>query len=1762
MNIPPFQGKNDPELYLDWERKVELMFDCHSYSELKKVKLAAVEFSDYALVWWDQLVTSRRRNNEPSIQSWQEMKAVMWKRFVPTHYYRELFNKLQTLRQGSRSVDEYYKEMEVAMIRANVEEEREATMARFLAGLHWDIRDKVELQHYVELEDMVHMAIKIETQLKRRGNNSSNQRQTQGKWRSSQPVASGSSSRGIPWQKEAPPREEKKQFVRSRPEGSGAANQGSPTVVDGRNRDKKCFKCQGFGHIMSDCPNRRLMIMRDDGEVVTDGDDTDPDMPKLEDVDDTADEEECEEIFAPNGQLFVARRALSVQTPPPEREQRENLFHTRCLVQDKVCSVIIDGGSCTNVASRAVVERLGLTTEKHPKPYRLQWLNETGIIRVTKQVKVPFRIGTYEDAVVCDVIPMQASHILLGRPWQFDRRAIHDGYTNKYSFTYKQKKVSLVPLTPTQVYEDQVQLQREADNLKSKEQPVEKKEQGLNHKSFLATASDLKWCVQEEKPILLLRYQETLLMTNDLSSLPPSIRGVLQEFDDVFPEDTPTGLPPLRGIEHQIDFMPGATLPNRPAYRTNPEETKELERQIGELLAKGHKDSSWRMCCDCRAINNITVKYRHPIPRLDDMLDELHGSCIFSKIDLRSGYHQIRIKEGDEWKTAFKTKLGMYEWLVMPFGLTNAPSTFMRLMNHVLRAFIGRFVVVYFDDILIYSQHFDEHVDHLRSVMDVLRKEKLFANLKKCIFATDKLVFLGFVVSAQGVRTVDEEKIRAIQEWPTPRNIAAVRSFHGLASFYRRFVPHFSSIAAPLTEVIKKNVEFQWGKAQEDAFQQLKYKLTHAPVLSLPNFSKSFEIECDASGVGIGAVLMQERRPIAYFSEKLNGATLSYPTYDKELYALVRALQTWQHYLWPNEFVIHTDHESLKHLKGQHKLNKRHARWMEFIETFPYVIKYKQGKENVVADALSRRYALISTLDAKLLGFECIKSLYASDADFGEIYIACARAASGEYFRHDDFLFWKNKLCVPQCSLRELLLLESHGGGLMGHFGIAKTLAVLHEHFFWPHMKRDVERICGRCVTCKQAKSRVSPHGLYTPLPIPNAPWIDISMDFVLGLPRTKRGRDSIFVVFSPFEIAYGFNPLTPLDLTPLPEIEQVNMDGQNRADFVKKIHERARANIERRTRQYAEQANRGRRNVVFEPGDWVWLHMRKERLPEQRRSKLLPRGDGPFQVLERINDNAYKLDLPGDAVDLRTNPFQERGNDAVQSRGQDAEQSRISEAAQSEDPVHVPVGPVTRARARTFKANLMTLVEEIWRQELKRPIGEGPTDQSSKVVNLIAYRVEPPEKSRFLWLCQNSEIMPPREDSIPLALPEQRNRYPREEATGQRTHVESARAENSSGVCPNRELKWNLPEQRTHVESMTGVDLPTYMVEELQKIIENAFKPIHESCKKRRDEARDHENIKLKNIPSIQKKHDHKSYLGGEWDNWIYEENQSLPKQQLEDTVTLNQTSHRLNPKKMNVEVEVVAYINEEACLNPKELVEVDREVDVKDDESTPKYMVEKSGLTEVQHPKPYRLQWLNETGVVEVTTQVTVPIRLGKYEDEVLCDVIPMQATHILLGRPWQVDRRAIHDEVTNKYSFAYKQKKLAIVSLSPQQIYEDHLQLQQRHKEADKVKSTEQPVEKKEMKVAVEVVVAIKDEDSREEVLEKSTSSILEAKALSQAMGIEQEQRCDDANKFELTLFTQHQLQWQTHIGDTKLMKLVRVRSTSINMKGKSLVRQRRC
>ncbi|WVZ63799.1 hypothetical protein U9M48_013404 [Paspalum notatum var. saurae] len=1033
----------------------------------------------------------------------------------------------------------------------------------------------------------------------------------------------------------------------AKPTASPAPGAVPPT---GRTRDIRCHRCKGFGHMIRDCPNKRTLLIRDNGEYSS-----------------ASDSEELEHVLlatdhaaraavhvnpddADRYESLVVQRVLSTQVALPEKNQRHTLFHTKGVVQERSIRIIIDSGSCNNLASTMLVEKLSLPTRKHPNPYHIQWLNDGGKIKITRSVRVPFSMGAYSDFVDCDVIPMEACSLLLGRPWQYDTDSLHHGRSNHYSFMFKGQKICLHPMTPEQIVKDD--LARAAKTAKQLDpSPSVNSEIKLNAPVLLATRADFADLRDSHLPCYALVCSSVLVSLDDAPSLDisPAVANILQEYADVFPKDLPPGLPPLRGIEHRIDLIPGARLPNRAPYRTNPDETKEIQRQVQELLNKGYireslspcsKDGSWRMCVDCRAINNITIRYRYPIPRLDDMLDELSGAIFFTKIDLRSGYHQIRMKLGDEWKTAFKTKFGLYEWLVMPFGLTNAPSTFMRLMNEVLRPFIGLFVVVYFDDILIYSKTMDEHLDHLSAVFYALRTAHLFANMEKCIFCTQRVSFLGYVVTPRGIE-VDSSKIAAIQEWPTPTTVTQIRSFLGLAGFYRRFVRDFSSIAAPLHELTKKDVPFAWRDSQEVAFSTLKDKLTHAPLLQLPDFNKVFELECDASGIGLGAVLLQEGKPVAYFSEKLSGASLKYSTYDKELYALVRTLHTWQHYLWHREFIIHSDHEALKHIRTQTNLNRRHANWVEFIESFPYIIKHKNGKDNVIADALSRRYTMLSQLDFKIFGLQTVKDQYVDDADFKDVFAHCMNGKPwGTFHIQDGFLFRANKLCVPAS-------LEPHGGGLMGHFGVYKTREVLAAHFFWPRMRADVERLVARCTTCQKAKSRLNNHGLYMPLPVPTSPWLDISMDFVLGLPRTKKGRDSIFVVVDRFSkmahfipchktddasnIVYGYIPRAPIDLFSLDAEDAPHIDAVAHVEQMINLHEQTQQNIAAANAKYQVAGSKGRKLVTFKPGDMVWLHLRKDRFPTLRRSKLMPRAAGPFKVLTKINDNAYILDLPAE---------------------------------------------------------------------------------------------------------------------------------------------------------------------------------------------------------------------------------------------------------------------------------------------------------------------------------------------------------------------------------------------------------------------------------------------------------------------------------------------------------------------------------------------------
>ena len=354
------------------------------------------------------------------------------------------------------------------------------------------------------------------------------------------------------------------------------------------------------------------------------------------------------------------------------------------------------------------------------------------------------------------------------------------------------------------------------------------------------------------------------------------------------------------------------------------------------------KDGKWRMCIDYRALNKIIVKNKYPLPKVEELMDRLHGAHYFTKIDLYSGYHQIRVRESDIQKTAFVTRYGAFEYLVMPFGLCNAPAMFQKVMNTILRDGLDRFVLVFLDDILIYSRTKEESEKHIRAVLDRLRSEKFFGRIRKCDFYQTEVEYLGFDVGTYGVKP-SLSKVKAVAEWPTPTSVKDIRSFLGLASFHRKFIRHFREIAAPLTDLIKKGRAEIWSpevwtEKEESAFRQLKAAMLTAPVLQLPNFDREFTVTTDASEVSVGAILQQDfgqgLQPICYDSRKLNPAECQYSAYERELLGIIWAVGKWRHYLASTHFTIQTDHDSLKSLTNQPAVNRRVWKWVQVLQDY------------------------------------------------------------------------------------------------------------------------------------------------------------------------------------------------------------------------------------------------------------------------------------------------------------------------------------------------------------------------------------------------------------------------------------------------------------------------------------------------------------------------------------------------------------------------------------------------------------------------------------------------------------------------------------------------------------------------------------------------------------------------------------------------------------------------------------------------------------
>ncbi|GKB14132.1 putative reverse transcriptase domain-containing protein [Tanacetum coccineum] len=466
------------------------------------------------------------------------------------------------------------------------------------------------------------------------------------------------------------------------------------------------------------------------------------------------------------------------------------------------------------------------------------------------------------------------------------------------------------------------------------------------------------------------------------------------------------------------------------------------------------KDGSFRMCIDYHELNRLNVKNRYPLPRIDDLFDQLQGSRVYSKIDLRSGYHQIRVQEEDIPKTAFRTRYGHYEFQVMSFGLTNAAAVFIDLMNQVCKLYLDRFLIVFIDDILIYSKSEKEHKGHIKLSLRLLKKEELYAKFSKCEFGLSKVQFLGHVIDSEGIH-VDPAKIESVKDWASPKTPTKIRQFLGLAGYYKRFIKGFSKIARPMAELTQKSVKFDWGEKAEAAFQLLKQKLYSAPILALPEGSEKFMVYCDASHKGLGTILMQKENVIAYASRQLKVHEKNYTTHDLELAAVVFALKMWRHYMYGTKCVMFTDHKSLQ-----------------------YILDQNEKEENFINKDL---HGMINKLEPHADGTLCLNN---------RSWIMCFG------------------------DLRALIMHESHKSKYSIHPGLDKMYQDMKKLYWWPNMKAEIATYVSKCLTCAKVKIEYQkPSGLLVQPEIPQWKWENITMDFVTKLPKTATGQDAIWVI-------------------------------------------------------------------------------------------------------------------------------------------------------------------------------------------------------------------------------------------------------------------------------------------------------------------------------------------------------------------------------------------------------------------------------------------------------------------------------------------------------------------------------------------------------------------------------------------------------------------------------------------------------------------------
>ncbi|KAI7933772.1 hypothetical protein MJO29_016727 [Puccinia striiformis f. sp. tritici] len=817
-------------------------------------------------------------------------------------------------------------------------------------------------------------------------------------------------------------------------------------------------------------------------------------------------------------------------------------FHHR--VEGRLARILLDTGAGSSYVSNSFVSDVGLLISRSAESFKV-----TGAfgdrISDDRLATVRFKLAEVSFAVVCRLAPLSSYDVILGRDWIASNVVSTDWSTNTWYLNSHSGKVvefHLALSSECSIITHELAVMSDEDEVLLP--------RSIRRHEFYEGARESFICLMESEGVAGPRDDLPVGLPTVFGSdvtLQKPLQSLVTRFAEVFGPIAKVSDKP-RTIEHLVQTGDAQPV-HQPVRQLSPALLGTLKERLAGLQEAGFirpSTSAWsspivmvkhptsgkvRLCVDYRKVNALTKKDRHPLPIIQECFDSLRGARFFSKIDLQQGFHQMKIAETDVPKTAFGTKYGHFEWLVMPFGLVNAPSTFQRMMTSLLREFIDVYVQVYLDDILIYSKSESDHIRHVESVLEILRREELRCSGAKCSFGLREIQYVGHVIGYNSIRPMEEKRV-SVREWPRPQTVFDVRSFLGLCGFYRRYVKNFAKIAAPLHDLtaggVTRRQSVQWLPIQEVAFKQLKEALTSAPILLMPDALKKFVMETDASDFAVGAVLLQDGddlvlHPVAFESCKLNKAQVNYPAQERELLAIIHAWRKWHVYLdgAVETTVVYTDHASLAYLSTQLLPTKRLLRWIEEFSEMDIEVRYKKGVDNIVPDALSRRsdLALLEEVTDQLheSDWPLIIPYLVDERDLPEgiperlVIRARENQKLFEYDPDSESLMYLGRKGLEERSpfvafaYRFDLLRSLHDD--LGHRGRDSVLQNLRGRGWWPKRYDDVQSYVRTCASC-QVNER--PHsnqetGLQKPLPavLPFERW---SSDLI-QMPESCKGK-------------------------------------------------------------------------------------------------------------------------------------------------------------------------------------------------------------------------------------------------------------------------------------------------------------------------------------------------------------------------------------------------------------------------------------------------------------------------------------------------------------------------------------------------------------------------------------------------------------------------------------------------------------------------------